>query len=198
VTVAEQELTDKLAVNPSDARSCVNGHEGSRIPVVNSHELFRELLRETNAKTLADVLGLSTSLIYKWAESPESGSGVQNPLDRVAQLAKLPGGENVVQWVCGHAGGFFVRDPNVTLTDGARSLFAATHQIVQEFAEMLSAIATAAADDKVCEKETKGIRARWQTLKSATEEFVRCCEEQNFAGIVNKAREVEERGRVAE
>ena len=182
-------------IQPDD-RSCAEPRERSRIPTVNSHELFRELLRQTNAKTLADVLGLSTSLIYKWAEPPESGSGVQNPLDRVAQLAKLPGGENVVQWVCEHAGGFFVRDPNVTLKEGARSLFAATHQIVQEFAEMLSAIATAASDDKVCEKETKDIRARWQTLKSATEEFVRCCEEENFAGIVDKAREVEERGRV--
>jgi hypothetical protein len=184
-------------IHPND-RSCAEPQARSRIPAVNSHELFRELLRQTNAKTLSDVLGLSTSLIYKWAESPESGSGVQNPLDRVAQLVKLPGGVNVVQWVCEHAGGFFVRDPNVTLTDGARSLFAATHQIVQEFAEMLSSIAVAAADDKVCEKETKDIRARWQTLKSATEEFVRCCEEQNFAGIVDKAREVEERGRVAE
>jgi hypothetical protein len=163
---------------------------------VNSHELFRELLRETNAKTLADVLGLSTSLIYKWAEPPETGSGVQNPLDRVAQLVNLPGGQNIVHWVCQHAGGFFVRDPNVTLTDGARSLLAATHQIVQEFAEMLSAIATAAADDKVCDDETKDIRARWQSLKSATEEFVLCCEEHNFAGIVQKAREVEEQGKV--
>jgi hypothetical protein len=59
----------------------------------------------------------------------------------------------------------------------------ATNQIVQEFADLLAVIATAATDNEITKPESKTIRARWEELKSVTEGFVRCCEEGNFAPL---------------
>ncbi len=146
---------------------------------MQSHELIRELLQHANAKQLAAEMGLSPSLIYKWAESNEGGSGAPNPLDRVEQLARLTDGARVAQWVCASAGGFFVKSPQIGKTN-PHVLAAASHEIVQEFADMLSTIAAAAADDDITAAEARKIRERWQRLQSETEEFVRCCESGNF------------------
>jgi len=56
---------------------------------MQSHELLKEVLRKTSAKQVASEMGLSLSLIYKWAEPPDDGaaSGANNPLDRVGQLS---------------------------------------------------------------------------------------------------------------
>jgi transposase len=37
---------------------------------MKSHELLREVLKTTSAKQVAADMGLSLSLIYKWAETP--------------------------------------------------------------------------------------------------------------------------------
>ena len=65
------------------------------------------------------------------------------------------------------------------------------NSVVQEFADLLSVMASAAADSKITAAEAKSIRARWEELKSVTEEFVECCEEGNFrdmqdAAVANK------------
>jgi predicted transcriptional regulator len=54
------------------------------------------------------------------------------------------------------------------------------NSVVQEFADLLSVMAAAAADSQITNAEAKSIRARWQELKSVTEEFVQCCEDGNF------------------
>ena len=41
---------------------------------MQSHELLREVLQKTSAKQVAADLGLSLSMIYKWAE-PDEGDG---------------------------------------------------------------------------------------------------------------------------
>jgi hypothetical protein len=62
-------------------------------------------------------------------------------------------------------------------------LIPATNQIVQDFADLLAVIATAAGDNHVSKQEAKTIRARWEELKSVTEGFVACCEKGNFAAL---------------
>ena len=49
---------------------------------MQSHELLKEVLKKTSAKQISADMGLSLSLIYKWAEPPteETGSGANNPL----------------------------------------------------------------------------------------------------------------------
>jgi hypothetical protein len=44
-------------------------------------------------------------------------------------------------------------------------------------------MADSAHDNQITAAEAKAIRARWEELKSVTEEFVRECEEGNFRGI---------------
>ena len=68
---------------------------------MESHELLKELLKDTSAKQVCADMGLSLSLIYKWAEPPadDSGSGSSNPLDRVKQLIDSTEDDRVARWV---------------------------------------------------------------------------------------------------
>lgn len=148
---------------------------------MQSHEVLREVLAKCNAKQIAAEMGLSLSLIYKWAEPQEQyGSGTANPLDRIEALIRCSDDMRIVQWICQQAGGFFIKNPKANWPH-PDFLVPATNQIVQEFADLLAVIAAAAADNTVSKQESKSIRARWEELKTVTEGFVRCCEEGNFS-----------------
>ena len=147
---------------------------------MQSHELLREVYQQGNAKQIAADLGLSLSLIYKWAEPPdESGSGAANPLDRLESLVRCTSDLRLVQWLCERSGGFFIRNPKAVWPH-PHYLVPATNQVVQEFADLLAVVAAAAGDNQITKNEATTIRARWEDLKSVTEGFVRCCEEGNF------------------
>jgi hypothetical protein len=153
---------------------------------MQSHELLREVLQKTSAKQVAADLGLSLSMIYKWAEPDEGdGSGSVNPLDRIEALLRSTGDRRLVQWICERAGGFFILNPK-TKNPHPDFLIPATNEIVQEFADLLAVIASAAADNQITPPEAKKIRARWEELKSVTEEFVACCEQGNFSALKDK------------
>jgi hypothetical protein len=159
---------------------------------MQSHELLREVLQKCSAKQMSSELGLSLSLIYKWAEPPDeaAGSGAANPLDRIEALYRCSNDLRIVEWICQRAGGFFIRNPEHT-NPHPEYLIPATNQIVQEFADLLAVIAVAAADSHINANEAKNIRARWEELKSVTEGFVACCEKGNFTGL--KERSVQSR-----
>src|SRR6185295_13454969 len=113
---------------------------------MESHEVMREVLKKTSAKQIAADMGLSLSLVYKWAEPPadETGSGANSPLDRVGQLVKISGNPQIAQWVCERAGGFYIRNPEKAPLGGP--LIPLTNDIVKEFADMLATIATSSSD----------------------------------------------------
>jgi len=159
------------------------------IPRMKSHELFRQLLQDQSAKELASDMKLSPSTIYKWTEPCDcGGSGTPNPLDRIEQLMKVTSARRqLAQWVCQQAGGFFVKNPEVASSKEATPVIVASNKIVQEFADMISLVATAAIDNSITAAEASDIRERWQELKSAAEEFVICCEERNFLPIHARA-----------
>src|SRR6185503_9845966 len=148
---------------------------------MQSHELLREVFQQTSPKQVSSDLGLSLSLIYKWAEPPDNaaGSGSSNPLDRIDALLRSTNDVRLVQWLCERAGGFFIRNPK-THNPHPDFLIPATNEIIQEFADLLAVIASAAADSNISTEEARKIRARWEELKGVTETFVRCCEEGNF------------------
>ena len=154
---------------------------------VHSYELLREVFDKKAPKQVAADLGLSLSMVYKWAEPPNHavGSGTGNPLDRIESLLKSTGDQRLVQWICQRAGGYFILNPKNT--PHPLFLIPATNQIVQEFADLLHVVAAATADEKITPAESKEIRARWEELKTVTEGFVTCCEEGNFAHIRNHA-----------
>jgi hypothetical protein len=147
---------------------------------MQSHEVMREVLKRTSAKQISADMGLSLSLIYKWAEPPEddSGSGASSPLDRVGQLIRITGDTRVAQWVCEQADGFYIRNPHNLPPTG--NVIPVTNNIVQEFADMLATIASASADSAISKEEAKTIRRRWEELKSVTEGFVVAAESGSY------------------
>ncbi len=153
---------------------------------MQSHEVMKEVLKTTSAKQISSEMGLSLSLIYKWAEPPkdeadnasDTGSGTGSPLDRVGQIIRISKDTRVAQWVCEQAGGFYIRNP-LDLPPG-QPLIPITNDIVQEFADMLATIATSSADSVITKAEAKNIRRRWEELKSVTEGFVRAAEGGHF------------------
>jgi hypothetical protein len=155
---------------------------------MQSYELLREVFKKASAKQVAAELGLSLSMIYKWAEPPElgTGSGAVNPLDRIAALYRITQDRRFIQWICQQAGGFFILNPRSNHPHPGY-LIPATNEIVQEFADLLSVVAAAAADNQITGTEAEKIRGRWEELKSVTEEFVTCCEQGNFGPL--KARQ---------
>jgi hypothetical protein len=150
---------------------------------MQSYELLREVFDQKAPKQVAADLGLSLSMVYKWAEPPNkaAGSGTGNPLDRIEALLTSTGDQRLVQWICQRAGGFFILNPKNA--PHPHFLIPATNQIVQEFADLLAVIATAAADSQITPAESRQIRARWEELKTVTEGFVVCCEEGNFGPL---------------
>jgi len=154
---------------------------------MQSHEILRDVFQKCSPKQVAADLGLSLSMIYKWAEPPDNaaGSGSTNPLDRIDALLRCTDDRRLVQWVCQRAGGFFILNPK-TNKPHPSFLIPATNEIVQEFADLLAVIASAAADNQITLKEAQQIRARWEELKTVTESFVACCEEGNFTPLKEK------------
>ena len=145
---------------------------------MHSHEVMKEVLKQTSAKQIAADMNLSLSLIYKWAEPTEEGSGASSPLERVGQLLQITHDVRVAQWVCERADGFFIRNPHNLPPN--QPLIPATNDIVQEFADMLATIAQASADNTISKEEARTIRRRWEDLKSVTEGFVRAAETGSF------------------
>lgn len=154
---------------------------------MQSYELLREVFDQKAPKQVAADLGLSLSMVYKWAEPPNhaAGSGTSNPLDRIEALLKSTNDQRLVQWICQRAGGFFIQNPRNA--PHPHFLIPATNQIVQEFADLLHVVANAANDNQITPAEAKQIRARWEELKTVTEGFVVCCEEGDFGHLRNHA-----------
>ncbi len=148
---------------------------------MQSHELLREVFEKKAAKEISADLDLSTSMVYKWSQPAAKEGGIDNPLDRIEALIQSTGDQRIVQWICQRAGGFFILNPKNA--PHPAFLIPATNQIVQEFADLLAVIATAAADNKITSPEAEQIRARWEELKSATEGFVVACESGDFNSL---------------
>lgn len=148
---------------------------------MESHQVLRQALDGANPKEIASELGVSLSLVYKWAQRTDVGSGAVNPLDRVLQIYRISGNDAVIQWLCQNAGGFFVKNPRGGKEDF--DLIPATQMIVQRFAELLTAISKAAVDHNITEQEAASIRNEWDDLKRFTEGFVRCCENGDFTSL---------------
>lgn len=150
---------------------------------MESHEVIRQALDKVSPKEVAAKMGVSLSLVYKWSQSDDnSGSGAANPLDRVRELYAMTHDDHLIQWLCHKADGIFVKNPPVGRTQGREMMFA-TQQIVQQFADLLAAISTAAADNTITPKESEKIRHEWDELKRSTERFVKWCEQGDFVHL---------------
>ncbi len=151
-----------------------------QIPAMESHEVLKRALQKTTPKAVAAELGVSLSLVYKWAEKPvEFGSGSRNPLDRLLQIIDLSGDTGIVEWLCRQQNGHFVKDPGVS-GHHIDHVLLATQEIIGQFSNLLNEISNAAEDQSVSKEEAVKIRQCWDQLKSYAECFVRCCENGDF------------------
>ena len=147
---------------------------------MKSHEIIKESCKKRGMKTVASEVGVSTSLLYKWSQSPdESGSGSKNPLDRIINLIHAANDPQMIEWICEQAGGYFVRNPE-SREEKNYEVMPATNEIVSQFSALLSEISEAAQDNAIANNESKRIRKVWNALKSFTEGFVSCCEKGDF------------------
>ncbi|TAE75306.1 MAG: hypothetical protein EAZ65_07140 [Verrucomicrobia bacterium] len=147
---------------------------------MESHEVLRNAFAKTSPKAVAADLGISLSLVYKWAEKQsEDGSGSRNPLDRLLKIIELSGDSGIVEWLCQQSGGYFVRNPQSFCDDGYQ-LLPATNEIIGQFSSLLHKISAAATDHSISAEEAREIREFWDKLKSYAEGFVRCCEEGDY------------------
>ena len=153
---------------------------------MESHEVLKASFEKTSPKAIAAELGVSLSLVYKWAqEQSESGSGSRNPLDRILEIVNLTGDLRVIEWLCHQSGGYFVRNPDSACEEGFEVL-PATSEILDQFSRLLQRISEAALDNSITPDEAEDIRRHWDKLKCYAEGFVRCCEEGDFEAISNK------------
>ena len=147
---------------------------------MESHEVLRNAFSKTSPKAVASDLGISLSLVYKWAEKQsDDGSGSRNPLDRLLKIVELSEDLRIVEWICQQTGGYFVRNPKSSCQKGFQVL-PATNEIVGQFSALLQQISTAALDHSISKQEAREIRECWDKLKSYAEGFVRCCEEGDY------------------
>lgn len=152
---------------------------------MESHEVLKQAFDspDTSPKEIAAELGVSLSLVYKWAQpNTDSGSGSRNPLDRIETLIELTKDPAILEWLSQRAGGYFVRNPRSICEEGYE-VVPATHTIVQQFAGLLDVVARAAQDNSITNDESAEIRVVWDRLKAYCEGFVRCCEEGDFEQI---------------
>lgn len=158
---------------------------------MESHEVLKNSFEETSPKAIASELGVSLSLVYKWAqEQSETGSGSRNPLDRLLEIIRLTSDARIVEWLCQKCDGYFVRNPASRCEEGFEVL-PATSEIVDQFSKLLHRISESALDHSITPDEAKSIRLSWDRLKCYAEGFVCCCEEGDFEAI-KKAEEPEE------
>ncbi|WP_052573752.1 phage regulatory CII family protein [Haloferula sp. BvORR071] len=152
---------------------------------MESHEVLRRAFSKTSPKAVAADLGISLSLVYKWAEKQsEDGSGSRNPLDRLLKIVELSGDLAVIEWLCQQTGGYFVRNPQSYCEKGYQVL-PATNEIIGQFSALLQQISAAALDHTIDTKEARDIRECWDKLKSYAEGFVRCCEEGDYDQMIH-------------
>lgn len=150
---------------------------------MKSHEVLKNAFDQSSPKAIASELGVSLSLVYKWAqEQSESGSGSRNPLDRIVKLYDHTQHDAIIEWLCEQCDGYYVANPEST-TEQDYKVLPATHEIVGQFSTMLERISQAAIDNSITPDEAQEIRQSWDKLKSYAEGFVRACEQGDFERI---------------
>jgi hypothetical protein len=141
---------------------------------MKSHQAIADAVEQKGAKHVASALGVSLSLVYKWAE-PQEASGAANPLDRVAQLRAATDSLRPLQWLCEEAGGYFVCNPTPDSAQ-APAILVQTRTLLKEFSDLLQEVSSAVDDGHVSLAEAGRIRTEWEGLKRVAEGLVAAAE----------------------
>ena len=148
-----------------------------------SHEVIKEAINKTGIKAVAPKIGLSKALLYKWCQDPSNSasykpaSGAANPLDRIKKIYELTQNQEIINWICQMADGYFVKNSSDNKASSDARMFKNVQRFIKEFSETLDTISKCYYDDsRIDEKEASLIREEWEELKRIGEGFVRDCE----------------------
>ncbi len=159
--------------------------------IKESHEVIQEALLLAGKKSgqtssssqveahraIAQALGVSTSMLYKWREPNPRDKVQSNPLERVSTLITQTGDERIVDWLAQKAGGHFQRDE---IQSNAGKLPAASHALVKEYSLLIARIVGMVEDHQVTPDESQELREKWDAIRKKTEGFVRTCEKGTY------------------
>ncbi|MEN9653810.1 MAG: hypothetical protein RL303_1530 [Verrucomicrobiota bacterium] len=158
-----------------------------RSAVKEAHHVLEDALRKAGEGRTGDraaahgvvakSLGISASMLYKWREPADQGSGQPNPLHRTAQLIQATGDTRIVDWLAQKAGGHFT--PTEAAAPAA-ALDQAANGLVREFGLLIADLAEASADQRMTPDETQRLRESWNRIRQRTETFVRRCEKGEY------------------
>ncbi len=157
-----------------------------------SYLVLKQCIERVGAKNIALRLGLSPSLVYKWCqriagEESWQQSGAVNPLDRIHQIYEVTKDEELINWMCQVADGYFVKNPVLTKSNRDAEALKNIQLFIKEFSEALHTISRSYDDDKsIDSKEAVKIRKAWEALKRVGEAFVRECEKGDFSKKTKK------------
>ena len=157
-----------------------------------SYQILKKAIEQAGVKKIALRLGLSQSLIYKWCQkvSDEESwqqAGAVNPLDRIKQIYEVTKDEDLINWVCQIADGYFVKNPLHKRLNPDVEALKNIQLFIKEFSQALDAISKSYDDDKrIDAKESVKIREAWENLKRVGEAFVRECEHGDFDRKIKK------------
>ncbi|HAZ65589.1 MAG TPA: hypothetical protein DCY41_02400 [Opitutae bacterium] len=135
------------------------------------------LSRQAAQAAVAAKLGVSTSLLYKWRESTEGGSGQTNPLERTVQLLEATGDKRILDWLCQKSGGTFVAENPLSDPNLSR----AANDLVRKFSLLIAELSEATEDHVIDPEESRRLRASWNKLRERCEAFVRTCESGDYS-----------------
>lgn len=153
---------------------------------MRSHEVLKKAAEGVGVKALAAELKLSTALVYKWCQESNpndpDASGARNPLDRLADIVRVTGSTQVVNWLCQESNGFFVSNPKPKDFPRRVEMLSETHKLVKGFGQLLLTVTKSIEDDGFIEGgEADLIRQSWERLKTSVEAFTVSCERGTFA-----------------
>ena len=155
--------------------------------VQKSYQVLKKAIDKVGVKAVAARMNVSQSLVYKWCQDSDdtakiAPSGAANPLDRLQMIHEITEDNEIINWMCRHAGGFYAPNPqDHELPSVGGRVLKNVHSMIKEFSEALDAISQSYNEGKrITIKEAERIRKEWEDLKCIGEGFVRACEAGKF------------------
>ena len=147
---------------------------------MESHDIVKNLLKKIPAKHVAQELGVSLSLVYKWAEAPIVGSGTSNPLDRIEVLTRLADDMAPLEWLCTRFDGSFVKRPSMEVT--TEDFVYRVSRVMVELGHVLGEFSKSSTHaERFSIEEVREIRMRWERAKGVIEKFLAAAEQGQYS-----------------
>lgn len=138
------------------------------------YESVAELFKYITPKKLANIINLSKSQIYRYAEDPES-SGSRLPADLVPVITRISGCNIIIQNLCSLCGGVFIPIKDNDDKDNTNIDYI---KIVQKRIDATKTIIDSNIDKKITKEEIKQIKKAIYESIMASAKYIQTIEEE--------------------